>query len=781
MNNQASSTKFDPKLLQTADVANWYRLNNSIAARKAKQQPFDQLNEKLIKLEKASIEKTKAYQIDKQKLNIPPDLPIAQHQDEIIKLLQSNQVIVVAGETGCGKTTQLPKICALAGLGARGKIAHTQPRRVAATSVAKRIAEEMDVNLGEQVGYSIRFNNKISASTRIKLMTDGVLLTELENDPWLSQYEVIIIDEAHERSLNIDFLLGFIRRIIKKRQDLKVIITSATIDPQKFSKSFNNAPIVLVEGRSYPVEVRYRALEDSEEQSDSPILTGIQNAVDECYAESAGNILIFSDGEGQIKSIINHLKKMNLAQTEILPLYARLSISEQQRIFASSGKRKIIVSTNVAETSLTVPGIIFVIDIGTARISRFSQRNKIQQLPVERVSKASAEQRKGRCGRVAPGICIRLYSEDDFNQRDEFTPPEIKRTNLAAVALKLKAIGVNEVEDFPFIEMPSERAWKSAFISLFELGAIDDDGKITKTGKQMDKLPVDPQLSRILVQPNLIAVEEMLIICSLMSVKEVRMRPHDKQKKADELHKQYEQADSDILTAINLWRMLAEQKSSLSVSQFKTWCSKNLINFLGWLEWKRVYSQLKEAVQREGINIPSGEAHSDEIHASLIPGFITHLFQKTTEKHYQGVRGLKVWLHPSSLRFKKGGDWLLSLEMIETEKLYARMNGLVKPEWIEKYTQHLVKTNYQDPHWRKNSGQVMVYKSQTLLGLPIVNNRLISLANIEPEKARQIFIIDALAKDNLSAEFPFVIANRKKLNSLEEAENRLRETKYKTR
>ena len=766
--------------LQTRDVADWRRLNKAIAKRKKSGQPFDRLAQKLVALENKSKEKTEANLISENKLSIPHELPIAQKQEEIISLLKTNQVIVVAGETGCGKTTQLPKLCAMAGLGARGQIAHTQPRRVAATSVAKRIAEEMNVQLGEEVGYSIRFNKKSGPKTRIKLMTDGVLLTELETDPWLSKYEVIIIDEAHERSLNIDFLIGFIRRILTRRKDLKIIITSATIDPEKFSASFNNAPIVLVEGRSYPVEVRYRPIEDEENTgNDDPILLGIQNAVDECYAESSGNILVFADGEGQIKSIIKHLQKMNLSQTEILPLYARLSISEQQRIFAQSGKRKIIVSTNVAETSLTVPGIIFVIDIGHARISRFSQRNKIQQLPVEKVSRASADQRKGRCGRIAPGICIRLYSEEDFTNRPEFTLPEIKRTNLSSVLLRLKASGVEQVDDFPFIDAPSDRAWKTAYNSLYELGAIDESDAITAIGKLMSRLPVDPQLARILAQPDLTAVDQMLIICSLMSVKEVRMRPHDKQNRADELHRQYDVETSDILTAIKLWNTLEKQKAELSSSQFKTWCSKNLINFLGWLEWRRVYFQLKEAVDNEGIKINKAEVHADDIHAALIPGFITHIFQKTQERHYQGVRGLKVWLHPSSLKFKKGGSWLLSVEMIETEKLYARMNCEIKPEWIEKYAGHLVKSNYQEPHWRKNTGQVVAYLSQTLLGLPIVNRRLVNFGNIDPAAARTIFLLEGLAKDNLKADFPFVLANRKKLHEIEETEHKHRESSIK--
>ncbi|MCW8997864.1 MAG: ATP-dependent RNA helicase HrpA, partial [Kangiellaceae bacterium] len=612
--------------VQTRDISKVIKLNSSIAKRKAGKLPVDKLEAKLNELFERSCLETRKSKIEIGNISIPSELPIAGKAEQIVELIKDNQVVIVAGETGCGKTTQLPKLCAMAGLGARGLIAHTQPRRVAATSVARRIAEEMNCQLGELVGYNIRFNSKTSEQTRIKLMTDGVLLSEIESDPLLSRYEVIIIDEAHERSLNIDFLLGFVKKILEKRKDLKVIITSATIDIEKFSENFDHAPMVQIEGRSYPVEVRYRPLNEAEEQNDDPLMNGIVNAIDECMAESSGNVLIFADGEGQIKSIIKRLKNLNLSQTELLPLYARLSVAEQQRIFKESGKRKIIVSTNVAETSLTVPGILFVVDIGTARISRFSQRNKIQQLPVEKISRASAEQRKGRCGRIAPGICIRLYSEEDFNAREEFTSPEIRRTNLAAVVLKLKALRVGEVTDFPFLEAPTDRAWKVAFNSLFELGAISQNQDITQVGVKMAKLPVDPQLARILVDENLSAVKEMLIICSLMSVKEVRMRPHDKQQKADQLHSAYNKNDSDILTAINLWNELAGQRESTSSNQFKTWCSKNLINFLGWLEWRRVYSQLKDAVESLGIKINASSAHDDHVHAALIPGFITHIF-----------------------------------------------------------------------------------------------------------------------------------------------------------
>lgn len=758
----------------TKDIGKAIGLRNKIRLRDGKKQASDQLVKKLEQLTQQCIDEKKAFTDSLPKLNVAEELPIAQKASEIIRLLSSNQVIIVAGETGCGKTTQLPKICLQAGLGARGGIAHTQPRRVAATSVARRIAEEVESELGQYVGYSIRFNQKISKQTRVKLMTDGVLLSEIEFDPFLSKYEVLIIDEAHERSLNIDFLLGFIKQLLPKRPDLKLIITSATIDPQKFSKSFDDAPIVTVEGRSYPVEVRYRPLEEVEDKDNDVLMGAIVSAVDECYAESNGNILIFADGEAQIKNIVKVLHKAQLSNTEILALYARLGMSEQQKIFSNSNKRKIIVSTNVAETSLTVPGIIFVIDIGNARISRFSQRNKIQQLPVEKISRASADQRKGRCGRIAPGICIRLYSEEDYLTREEFTPAEIKRTNLSSVALRLKAMKVENVESFPFIESPSERAWKVAFSSLYELAAIDDAQFITSTGEAMAKLPVDPQLARILVDTQLTAVNEMLVFCALMSVREIRERPHDMQQKADQLHRQYYQKDSDVLTAIELWKKLEEKKQELSASNFRKWCSKNLINFLGWLEWRRVYFQLKESVELLDIKVNPFGQHSDEIHRALIPGFVTHIFQRSQETWYQGVRGLKVWLHPSSLSFKKKTPWLISAEMIETEKLYARMNAAIKPDWIEHSVPHLLKSNYQDIQWHKKKGHVVAMLNQSLFGLPIVTRRPINYSNIDAELCRKIFLKSALAEDQLNQDFPFIKNNRKKLIELERQEQKQR-------
>ena len=763
------------KEIQTKDLGRLFALRKNIAKRKSNNQPVNQSEQKLQKLIEKSNQVTENIRSQLPDIQINKDLPIFEKADRLIELLKSNQVVIVAGETGCGKTTQLPKICLNAGLGVRGKIAHTQPRRVAATSVAARIASELKSPLGDSVGYSVRFADKTSHNTRIKLMTDGILLSELQLDPMLRQYEVIIIDEAHERSLNIDFLLGFLKRLIKKRKELKVIVTSATIDPQSFSSYFDDAPILLVEGRTYPVEVRYQPIEEVEASSSTdPVLIGVRDAVDTCMAESTGDILIFSHGEGEIKGIANYLKQQKLVQTEILPLYARLGIKEQQNIFATSNKRKIVIATNVAETSLTIPNIVFVIDIGMARISRYSQRNKIQQLPIEKISKASAEQRKGRCGRICPGICIRLYSEQDFELRNEYTAAEIKRTNLSSVVLRLKSMKVDQIEAFPFIESPDERQWKVAFNLLFELGAMNEARQITGIGKKMAHLPLDPQLARILLDKNSRAINEMLIICSFLSVRDVRMRPHDKQQKSDQLHKRYIEPTSDILSILKMWEFLEKQREELSSSAFRKWCQKNMINFVTWLEWRNVYFQIKQHITELNIKLNTQPAAADDIHKSLVCGFVSHLLMKTQERFFQGARGIKVWLHPSSVLFKQSTSWLLSTEMVETDKLYARSNVPIKPQWIEEIAPHLIKSNYQEIHWRKNKGHVGAFLSQTLLGLPIVSRRLIDYSNIDTQACRKLFLLEALAADNINQNFPFLVSNRTVLSAIREDEEKLR-------
>ncbi|MBV1908963.1 MAG: ATP-dependent RNA helicase HrpA [Kangiellaceae bacterium] len=763
--------------IQTQDVSQIQSLENTIKKRNRQSLPVDKLIEKLNILQQVSIQLTDKFRKLIPEIRIEPELPIAQKSTHIIELLKTNQVIIVAGETGCGKTTQLPKICLQAGLGLRGKIAHTQPRRVAATSVASRIADELGTPLGGLVGYNVRFAEKNSDSTRVKLMTDGILLAELQSDPFLSQYEVVIIDEAHERSLNIDFLLGFLKQLIKKRKDLKVIITSATIDPQSFSEYFSGAPVVLVEGRTYPVETVYQPIEADEKegnQFDDPVMSGVANAVDSCFAHSSGDILIFSHGENEIKNISKFLNKRQLRNTEIHPLFARLGIKEQQAIFKSSQNRKIIIATNVAETSLTIPNIVFVIDIGTARVSRYSQRTKIQQLPVEKISQASANQRQGRCGRICPGVCIRLYSEDDFNNRTEYTEPEISRTNLSSVVLRLKSLKVRDVESFPFIRKPDEKQWRVAFNLLYELAAVDLNRELTNVGRQMSRLALDPQLARILLDPDLVAVEEMLILTSFLSVRDVRVRPLEKQQKADECHRQYQDKHSDVISIINLWRHLEKERSLLSSSKFKQWCQHNFINFIGWLEWRNIYRQIKENIAEFKVTVQGNQVEIDEIHRSLICGFVSHLMHKTQENHYQGARGINVWIHPSSLSFKRKIDWVLSTEIIETDKIYARTNVPIKPEWIEKCVPHIVKNHYADTHWRKKTGYAVCTLNQTVLGLPVTHNRLVDASNVEMVKARELFLLEGLAKDNVNQSFPFLSKNRDQLSNIGVAEEKLR-------
>lgn len=752
-------------------------------------------------------------------LNLNPALPISSRAEEIQNLLKNNQVLIVAGETGCGKTTQLPQICLNAGY---QKIAHTQPRRVAATSVATRIASELKTELGNEVGYAVRFSEQTSRITRIKLMTDGILLAELQSDPLLNQYDVIIIDEAHERSLNIDFLLGFIKQLLQKRSNLKLIVTSATIDPQSFSQYFDNAPVLMVEGRTFPVEVIYqpigapkdidtsgnknlRANSNGSDEDDSDLMEqAIIRAMDTCISSSTGDILIFSYGEAEIRQLTKIIQAKNYSQLLVLPLYARLGIKEQQAIFSSSHQRKVIIATNVAETSLTIPNILFVIDLGMARISRYSQRNKIQQLPIEKISKASANQRKGRSGRIAPGLCIRLYDEEDFNSRIEYTQPEIRRTNLSSVVLRLKSLGVNQVESFPFIQAPDERQWKVAFNLLFEIGAVDKQKFITGIGKEMSRLPIDPQLARILLVKDSGAIEEMLVITSFLGVRDIRIRPPNgaakgAQQKADECHKRFHDPSSDIMSVINMWNQLNETRNTTSNAKFRKWCQNNFINFIGWLEWKNTYRQLKmertkvmntdrvssNTVLSKSKNVSSSNnkskiiqpiltASAEQVHQALIPGFVSHILMKTPDKHYQGARGLKVWLHPSSIFFKKSPQWLLSLELVETNKIYARNNLPVKPEWFERHAKHLLKNNYQDIHWSKKKGQAAAFLNQSLFGLPIVNKRLIDYGKVDPMHGRKLFLSEGLVANQVFDKLPFLTHNQNQTAQIVEEQDKLR-------
>jgi ATP-dependent helicase HrpA len=713
-------------------------------------------------------------------IHYPQDLPVSQKRDDIAKAIDENQVVIVAGETGSGKTTQLPKICAELGRGKYGLIGHTQPRRLAARSVANRIAEEMQTPLGEFVGYKVRFNDKVSANTQVKLMTDGILLAEIQNDRFLNQYDTIIIDEAHERSLNIDFILGYLRNLLPKRPDLKVIITSATIDPERFSKHFNNAPIIEVSGRTYPVETRYRPL-DGENDAERDVLEGINEAVEELCDEGNGDILVFLNGEREIRDTADSLNKLKLRDTEVVPLYARLSSAEQNRVFQSHSGRRIILSTNVAETSLTVPGIKYVVDPGTARISRYSYRTKVQRLPIEAISQASANQRKGRCGRVSEGICIRLYSEEDFLSRSEFTDPEILRTNLASVILQMTALGLGDIQAFPFVEAPDKRNISDGVRLLDELGALqksDASGvhRLTKTGRQLARLPIDPRLARMVLEsPKLGCTHELMVITSALAIQDPRERPSDKQQSADEKHRRFADKDSDFIAFINLWNYIKDQQKALSSNQFRKLCKQEYLNYLRVREWQDVYFQVSQVMGELDYKPNTSPADTQAIHAALLVGLLSHIGVKDQEKNeYQGARNARFNIFPASALFKKQPKWVIAAELVETSRLWGRIVAKIQPEWIEPVAGHLIKRSHSEPHWSKKRAQVMAYEKVTLYGIPIVAKRLVCYSNIDPVVSREIFIRSALVEGDWETKHAFFKANMKLIKEVEVLEHKSR-------
>ncbi|MGR5175243.1 ATP-dependent RNA helicase HrpA [Vibrio parahaemolyticus] len=713
-------------------------------------------------------------------INYPELLPVSQKKDEIAKAIDENQVVIVAGETGSGKTTQLPKICSELGRGKYGLIGHTQPRRLAARSVANRIAEEMETSLGEFVGYKVRFNDQISGNTQIKLMTDGILLAEIQHDRFLSQYDTIIIDEAHERSLNIDFILGYLRELLPKRPDLKIIITSATIDPERFSKHFNNAPIIEVSGRTYPVETRYRPLR-GDDDSDRDQLEGIFEAVDELCDEGLGDILIFMNGEREIRDTADALSKRNLRDTEIVPLYARLSASEQNKIFQPHAGRRIVLATNVAETSLTVPGIKYVIDPGTARISRYSYRTKVQRLPIEPVSQASANQRKGRCGRVEEGICIRLYSEEDFESRPEFTDPEILRTNLASVILQMTALGLGDIEAFPFVEAPDKRNIQDGVRLLEELGAINDKAKdprkrLTQIGRKLAKLPIDPRLARMVIEaPRLGCLKEVMVIASALSIQDPRERPSDKQQSSDDKHRRFFDKESDFLTFVNLWDYIQKQQKALSGNQFRKQCKQDYLNYLRVREWQDVYFQIHQAMREMDAKLNQEPGNYQAVHSALLVGLLSHIGVKDQEKNeYQGARNARFHIFPASGLFKKQPKWIMSAELVETSKLWGRIIAKIQPEWIEPLAKHLIKRSYSEPHWSKKRAAVMAHEKVMLYGVPIVPKRLVNYGAIDPVVSRELFVRSALVEGDWETKHAFFKQNRKLLQEVEELEHKSR-------
>ncbi|HEX5595387.1 MAG TPA: ATP-dependent RNA helicase HrpA, partial [Micromonosporaceae bacterium] len=728
----------------------------------------------------------------------PPELPVSERRDDIAAAIRDHQVVIVAGETGSGKTTQLPKICLELGRGVHGLIGHTQPRRLAARTVADRIAEELGTQLGDVIGYKVRFTDQVSDGTLVKLMTDGILLAELQQDRMLRQYDTLIIDEAHERSLNIDFILGYLKQLLPRRPELKVVITSATIDPERFSRHFSDAPIVEVSGRTYPVEVRYRPLlEVAEEDEDGEVvrdqIQAICDAVRELSGEQPGDVLVFLSGEREIRDTAEALAKLKLRDTEILPLYARLSAAEQHRVFQPHTGRRVVLATNVAETSLTVPGIKYVVDPGTARISRYSNRLKVQRLPIEPISQASANQRKGRCGRTSDGICIRLYDEQDFLSRPEFTDPEILRTNLASVILQMTAIGLGDIAAFPFIDPPDRRHIADGVALLHELGALDPGQtdprkRLTPLGRRLAQLPVDPRLGRmVLAAEENGATAEVMVIAAALSIQDPRERPVDQQAPADQLHARFVDPESDFLTFLNLWGYLQEQQKLRSSSAFRRMCKAEHLNYLRVREWQDIHSQLRQVLRTMGVTPNSTPADPQRIHQSLLAGLLSHVgvrdekSAKTTSgkpgrdrNEYLGARGARFALFPGSALFRKPPQWVMAAELVETSRLWGRIAARIEPEWVEGLAGHLVKRSYSEPHWEKKPAAVMAYEKVTLYGVPLVTSRKVNFGRIDPQLSRELFIRHALVEGDWQTHHRFFQHNQALREEVEELEHRAR-------
>jgi len=760
-------------------------------------------------------------------VSYPPELPVSQRKDEIAAAIRDHQVVVVAGETGSGKTTQIPKICLELGRGVNGQIGHTQPRRIAARTVAERIAEELGTELGTAVGYKVRFTDKSSDGTQIKVMTDGILLAEMQRDRQLRRYDTLIIDEAHERSLNIDFILGYLKRLLPTRPDLKVIITSATIDPERFSKHFGDAPIVEVSGRMYPVEVRYRPLADPDRPSDEAKdqVQGICDALAELRAEGPGDVLVFLSGEREIRDTADALADRpdlaGLAGLEVLPLYARLSAAEQHRVFQPHRRPRVVLATNVAETSLTVPGIKYVIDPGTARISRYSQRTKVQRLPIEPVSRASADQRKGRCGRTSDGICIRLYSEEDFAARPEFTDPEILRTNLASVILQAAALDLGDVADFPFLDPPESRNIADGIRLLEELGALTPGSgptRLSPLGRKLARLPVDPRLARMILEArHHDCLREVLIITAALSIQDPRERPADTREAADAMHARFAEPGSDFLAFLTLWDYLHDKQAELSGSAFRRLCRREYLHYLRVREWQDLYGQLRQAAREVGAGTgrEKGSPQSaggngratqsrqavartreaepgarypaelaNRVHMSLLAGLLSHIGMHDTETRpgrkrrgpaeFAGARGARFSIFPDSVLARKPPAWVVAAELVETSRLWARTAARIEPEWAEQLAAHLIKRSYSEPHWSARRGAAMAQEKVLLYGLPIVAARQVSYARVDPAAAREMFISHALVEGDWQTHHKFFHGNQRLLEEARDLEDRAR-------
>jgi len=706
-------------------------------------------------------------------IDYPADLPITSHLDAVREALQGSQVVVVAGETGSGKTTQLPKLCLELGYGRRGMIGHTQPRRIAARAVASRVAEELRVELGGRVGYAVRFNDATSDATLIKVVTDGLLLTEIRHDRDLLRYDVVIVDEAHERSLNVDFLLGFLKTLLPRRPDLKLVITSATIDVEKFSRHFGDAPVVVVGGRGFPVEVAYREPEESDDEARDPTLDCIRE-IEARPRGRAGDVLVFLPGEREILETSRRLRRALGERWEVLPLYARLPTRDQERIFAPGTRRRIVLATNVAETSLTVPNIGYVIDSGLARVSRYSFRSKLQRLPIERVSRASAEQRKGRCGRIAPGLCYRLYSEADHLAQSEFTDPEILRTNLASVVLQMKAFGLGDAATFPFVDRPDPRALKDADTLLNELGALED-GELTRDGRAMARLPVDPRLARMLCEAaRRGALAEMLIISSGLATNDPRERPLEHRAAADAAHAAFAEPKSDFAAYLKMWAWHERARAELSSSAFKRACRERFLSAQRLREWRDVHRQLLLATRELGWSVRREPSSAEAIHLSVLAGSASLVGMKGERGEYLGARGLKFRIFPGSALANAEPRWLVASEIAETQRVYARCVAAVDPRWIEAAAQHLLKRTYDEPRWDPKRGEVVASERATLYGLPVVERRTVSFKRIDPAQCRERLIRDALIAGDVERKPPFLEHNLALVRSVAEIESRLR-------
>jgi len=753
-------------------------------------QPID---EGLIKL-RDGIQASQALVAQRQalvpRIEYPPELPVSERRDEVAELIERHQVIVLCGETGSGKSTQLPKLCLDLGRGRFGRIGHTQPRRIAARSLAGRVAQELGVENGGLVGYKVRFHDRVRPETAIKLMTDGMLLAEIQQDRWLNEYDTLIIDEAHERGLNIDFLLGYLKGLLPRRPDLKLIVTSATIDPERFARHFADserrpAPIIEISGRTYPVEVRYRPPEEeSAAECDEPMQRAISEAVEELARVGRGDVLVFLSGEREIRTTAETLRKHHPPSTEILPLFARQGPQEQARIFQPHGTRRVILATNVAETSLTVPGIHYVVDPGFARISRYSHRTKVQRLPVERVSQASANQRKGRCGRVAAGVCIRLYSEDNFAARAEFTEPEIARANLAAVILQMKLLGFGAIEHFPFIDKPDSRLINDGYRTLEELGALDETGELTALGRQLARLPVDPRIGRMLLAASEHqCLAEVLVIAAALSVQDPRERPHDKQQAADEIHASFSHPESDFITFLNLWHFLDTERHQLSRNKFVKLCQRHFLSWNRVQEWRDIHAQLREQMLEMGFKesaataaqAPSLDAAGyEKIHRALLAGLLGNIGFREAEREFQGARNSRFLIHPSSALFARPPKWVMVAERVETTRQYGRIAAAIQPGWIERAAGHLLQRSYSEPHWQAKSGQVAAFEKVTLFGVTLVPKRRVNYGPINPAEAREIFLRFALTEGDFDTRAPFWRHNRERIEYVQHLESKSR-------